>query len=408
MADLSGFGYAEVQFDGAGGTIGGADTVLALGERPDVTDLLVLSHGWNNDAEGARRLYEAIAASLRAVLDSGAVPALAGRQIVIAGVIWPSKEFAELTASPRRSDATGVLRQVQQLRVVFPAPAAQPTLDRATALIPRLPHRDAARAKFAESLRSLLSPAAASADDASTELFTVSGDVLMSRFASSPDPAPAAGAGAWDAATNLLNYLTFYEMKARAGAVGMSGLGPLLSGLRQARPELRVHPVGHSFGARLVTAAALAVADTAALTTLTLLQGAFSQYGFADSWGTGRPGYFRPVIDSHRVTGPTLITYTDNDVLLGAAYALASRLAGNFAADLVAPGGATDLYGALGHNGALNTPEAVASALLAVGGQYTWRPGAVYNLLSDEFITGHSDVTGQQVAHALLSAVAAT
>ncbi|WP_028936967.1 hypothetical protein [Pseudonocardia spinosispora] len=409
MADLSGFPYAEVQFDSGGGVLGGTDAVRALAGQADVTDLWVFGHGWNNDADGARQLYGALAASLRAVFDSGAVPALAGRRPAIAGTIWPSKQFADLVASGSHtaavvapeSDGARVLAGVQRMRAVFPGPQAQRTLDRASALVPKLPNQEPARAEFAESLRSLVSPAAASPDDASTEMFAVSGDILMSRLARPPAPAPARAGGAWDAATNLLNYLTFYEMKARAGTVGTLGLAPLLSELT--RPGLRLHLVGHSFGARLVTAAAGALTGDKAVSTLSLLQGAFSQYGFADNWGTGRPGYFRPVIDRHRVTGPMLITYTVNDVLLGIAYALASRVAGDFNADLVAPGGATDLYGALGHNGALNTPEAVPATLLPVGGAYSWRPGAPHNLLSDQFISGHSDVAGQQVAYALLS-----
>lgn len=412
MADLSGFPYAEVHFDSGGGALGETDAVRALAGQADVTDLWVFGHGWNNDADGARRLYGALAASLRSVLDSGAVPALAGRRTAIAGAIWPSKQFADLSAagSPAaavvapENDGARVLAEVQRMRTVFPAPSAQHALDRASALVPKLPNQEPARAEFAESLRSLVSPAAASADDASTEMFAVSGDILMSRLARPLTPVRAGGA--WDAATNLLNYLTFYEMKARAGTVGVQGLAPLLGNLRTARPDLRLHLVGHSFGARLVTAAAGAVTGT--ISTVTLLQGAFSQYGFADNWGTGRPGYFRPVIDKHRVTGPMLITYTVNDVLLGIAYALASRIAGDFNADLVAPGGATDLYGALGHNGALNTPEAVPATLLPVGGAYSWRPGAPHNLLSDQFISGHSDVAGQQVAYALLSGAAAT
>ena len=46
-------------------------------------------------------------------------------------------------------------------------------------------------------------------------------------------------------------------MKERAGKVGRGGVNPLLREIRAAAPDLRVHLVGHSFGGRLVTAAAM-------------------------------------------------------------------------------------------------------------------------------------------------------
>ena len=55
----------------------------------------------------------------------------------------------------------------------------------------------------------------------------------------------------------MLNFATYYQMKERAGTVGAGGLNPLLRELRAAAPDLRIHLVGHSFGGRLVTAAAL-------------------------------------------------------------------------------------------------------------------------------------------------------
>ena len=45
---------------------------LAVAEG-DVTDLLVLSHGWNNDMADARGLYSRIAGSMRSVLGANGI-----------------------------------------------------------------------------------------------------------------------------------------------------------------------------------------------------------------------------------------------------------------------------------------------------------------------------------------------
>ena len=53
MTDLFGFPSAEVQFR-ADGSIDGSDgAARALAADPGVTDLLVITHGWNNDILGA-------------------------------------------------------------------------------------------------------------------------------------------------------------------------------------------------------------------------------------------------------------------------------------------------------------------------------------------------------------------
>jgi len=440
--ELSGFPTAELEFNRDAGVVGTVDAVLALAADPATTDLLVLSHGWNNDMREARDLYANLARSLRTVLDSGAVPSLAGRQIAIAGVLWPSKKFADSELIPGGAaaagspiDAADILEQLAALRDVFADdPAAQRALDDAAALLPVLADKATARAEFADHLRSLLTPAAAESEDASTDLFKVSGDTLMTRLARPASLAPPAGAGAggaaalgsapadhrggaggaaglggliggvWGAARNLTNFVTYYAMKTRAGTVGERGLAPVLARVQAARPDLRIHLAGHSFGGRLVSAAANGLgAHGTPLASLALLQAAFSHYGFAENWDPGQNGYFRHVVTDKLVTGPTLITHTGNDKAVGIAYAIASRVAGQTAAAL---GDANDKYGGLGRNGAQKTPEAVAGTLLPVGGAYAWQAGRLHNLRADQFIGGHSDITGQQVAYALLSAIA--
>jgi pimeloyl-ACP methyl ester carboxylesterase len=194
-----------------------------------------------------------------------------------------------------------------------------------------------------------------------------------------------------------LNITTYYEMKQRAGTVGVQGLAPLIDELAK-RPQLRhIHLVGHSFGARLVTAAAMA-STTDKLRSLSLLQAAFSHNGFSQS----ERGYFRKVVDSKRLSGPIIVTYTPNDLAVGKAYAIASRLSGNSTSGL---GDANDKFGGLGRNGALNMlPREVSdniTQLLETRQVYGFQTGTIYNLEGSDFIKSHSDVKGPQVAWAI-------
>ena len=150
--------------------------------------------------------------------------------------------------------------------------------------------------------------------------------------------------GAANAVTSLLNHTTYFEMKKRAGTVGKNGVAPLIDQLAAGEKLKKIHLVGHSFGCRVVSATA-ANSTTHKLRSLSLLQAAFSHYGFSKVRG----GFFRSVIDGQRVSGPTLITHTKNDRAVGLAYPAASRINGDKAS---AFGDANDDFGGMGSNGA--------------------------------------------------------
>ncbi len=92
-------------------------------------------------------------------------------------------------------------------------------------------------------------------------------------------------------------------------------------------------------------------------------------------------GFFRSVVDNHRIKGPIVLTYTPNDRAVGIAYPVASRLSGTVAS---AFGDANDKFGGLGRNGAqkMEPGEVVQGVdlLLAVGGTYSWQSGRFHNL----------------------------
>jgi esterase/lipase superfamily enzyme len=203
-------------------------------------------------------------------------------------------------------------------------------------------------------------------------------------------------------ARRLLNFTTYYRMKARAGVVGARGLAPALATIHQSAPNVRLHLIGHSFGARVVTSAAQALTGDLKLGSLSLLQAAFSHNGFAQRFNGQDDGFFRGVVSDRKVDGPLIITHTRNDKAVGIAYPLASRVAGQNAAGI---GDREDPYGGLGRNGAMFTPEARDEELKDVDHRYRLAAGMLYNLKADRFISDHGDITGAQVVHAVLSAV---
>jgi hypothetical protein len=317
--------------------------------------------------------------------------------------------------------------KLKDLKEFFADASQQQTLEEARALVPNLARDAKAREAFVEKLRSLVDPSRAERDDASSNFFAADPLDLMERLRieeedldmgesgtkggsadlrsnkGKPD-GPSGGAasildfvrGVANAAINIANYTTYYEMKNRAGIVGARGVAPMLDSFPR---ELRnIHLIGHSFGARVVTAAA-AESKTDKIRSMSLLQAAFSHNGFSQSMN----GFFRKVIDEQRVKGPILVTYTKNDKAVGVAYPIASRLAGQVAAAL---GDENDRFGGLGRNGAqkMNVGEVIKGRLQPVNGMYAFAPGKFFNALADQFISDHGAVRGPEVAYAVATA----
>lgn len=446
MADVAGFAYFELQFDKEGRVFDPAELQRAVaGIGPGgVTDLIVVSHGWNNDMTEARTLYRELLGHLRAVIDGGKV-AVGARKFAVLALLWPSKKFAEekLIASGAASAASPVTvavleRQLDALRGVFDNPQADALIAEARQLVPQLEASLAARTRFADLVRSLPGSSAGSTEDASDRFFKLPGADLVNRLAKPASLPPrkttsggaasmglsaggsgggssggAAGLGSFftgilSSARNLLNFTTYYQMKERAGRVGSTGAAEAVRAIRQKAPALKVHLVGHSFGGRLVTALALGApgqqqpAQTFA--SMTLLQAAFSHNGFASRFDGAHDGFFRAVVTGQRIAGPILVTCSVNDTAVGLAYPLASLIAGQNAS---AVGDANDPFGGIGRNGAQHTPEAVQATLAAVGHPYVFEARKLYNLNADTVIGGHSDIRRPEVAYAILKAATA-
>lgn len=439
------------------------DALAVVGDGR-ITDLMVVSHGWNNDMQEARELYTELFTNA-ALLLSGPRQ-LRDRKVAIAGIFWPSKKFAEDDLIPANSpvggaasviaDAEsdvvmngGLARKLEKLMTEENDAAREPddasdtasralALHEATALINQLEDDPAARDRFAELVKAALpkpTEATDTADDGSLKFFDKTGDDLLSVLRAPVRQTPAAASGTGGAAMmdddeasggssggatglgevlsgmkaaawRLLNFATYYQMKERAGVVG-TGVQGLLKEVRAARDDLRIHLIGHSFGARVVTAAADGPADLRP-SSLTLLQAAFSHNGFASQFGTPpQNGFFCNIIGQGKVQGkvhgPIVVTHTANDRAVGLAYPIASRISGD---NRRAIGDENDSFGGLGRNGAVNMPDgkAVKGVLADEASAYRFVSGLIYNLEASQYIANHGDVRNPRVANVVLAA----
>ena len=444
--------YFELRFDAKGTPADAAQlpTLLDGLTRHAVTDLFVVSHGWNNDPTEAHALYEELFKNVKAQESRVNV---AGRTFAVAGIIWPSKKFDVAEDSPNAASLRGskklarLSEQIDTLREFLSAGGSaakhRKELDRAKALIPKLETSAAARREFGRILLARLPKSTGEEGGwfipAKAATGMMANDRLLADLGSPPPKAATKGqggattiggrkkaaaaahtyqgaAGIGDffkgvvaGASNLLNYVTYYQMKDRAGIVGRNGVNEVLRQVRASRPAVRLHLVGHSFGCRVVTSAASGTAATPAgfVDSMTLLQAAFSHYAFAAKYdNSNKPGFFRNLLSEHRVRGPIVVTHTRADKAVGVAYAIASRVARQIAAAI---GDRDDPFGGLGANGARKTDEARDGKLPKPGAAFDQpiASGMVTNLLADGLIASHSDVRNPAAAHTVLSVAAA-
>jgi hypothetical protein len=426
----------EISFD-EHGKASQAEIGALLGELPGrgLTDLFVFSHGWNSDRRQARRLYE---------LYFGQVPGLLasdGAQGVKAGwlgVVWPSKRWAdepEPTAGAGGGGAAGrgaggatgpgspvpsdpLL--VEDLKDVFEGSERRAALDELARLLEERPEDPAALARFQTLMGELATETdagPAGEDQGELALLEDDPEEVFGRFA---DAVPQTGEGGaagigdtfgrlWNGAKEALRQLTYFEMKKRAGVVGKDGLGPLLGRIHQADPQLRIHLIGHSFGARLVSFALAGLPDPAdsPVKSLYLLQGAFSHFAFADAlpMDRSRGGALKGM--AARVDGPLVASFSIHDTAVGKLYPLASLSSRDDAAGLE-----DRLYrwGGIGHDGA-QAVDATVAALAPVGSSYPFQPGRFVNLDGNAIVNrggppsgAHSDIFHPELVWAGLAA----
>ncbi|WP_031486976.1 hypothetical protein [Streptomyces bicolor] len=374
--------YWELTFDADGDPDAGRrDRLLAGVARHEVRDLIVFAHGWNNDRSGATRLYDGFFSP---------VPRLVPKaKVGFVGVVWPSMRFSDepipdfpravAADMPRRPALDKDTRHA--LLETFPGRAT--VIDQIARMLDQQPREEAELEEFGRLVRMLVDvvppgPQALFAADTlcegvpqdSPDMLSGSVAAVCEEFGQALTQLEASGGvpdGAasfslpnpWEGAHELLRQATYYAMKRRAGTVGERGLGPVIGQLAAREPEVRVHLVGHSFGARLVSFALRGLPKgVRTVKSVTLLQGAFSHYAFASRLPhDARAG---GVLEGqhNRIDGPLVCCYSRHDSALSTMYPLASRMAGDArgvaALDIGRMLGAK--WGAMGHDGVQAVP----------------------------------------------------
>lgn len=407
---------------------------LASDEGKGTTDLALISHGWNNDINDARKLYSDFFAAMAQVQKSQNIAQ--DRKFAVGAIFWPSKKFADSDLIPGGAASLSpsldaqLNAQLDQLKIILAAdPTAAAKIEHAREQIAKLDVSQSAQDDFVFALVSSLPAPRGEKDEGlddamSTLKAGAPGHVVLDRlsvpdFPAFPPPADSGGHalgigaiidGIKAAACRLANYFTYYTMKDRAGTIGRVGVQQTILALQKASPNLRIHLIGHSFGARVVTSAANSLADAKTIASMLLLEAAYSHYGLAKDWDQkGHDGAFRSVVGMPKIGGATLITHSVHDTAVGVAYPLASRIMNQVAAAL---GDANDKFGGMGRNGAQKTPEAFDDVLLDIGGKYAPLPEGktIRNLNGDgplpkPTINDHGDVAKPEIAWAWLSSL---
>jgi hypothetical protein len=441
-------------------------TLVTEAAQKQLTDLFVFSHGWNNDEKTARKLYDAFFGEVSALLGSRTIQKKRTARVGVLGVIWPSILWpdsepngaggAASTGKPRPTSHAALARELKKM---FSSPEQKKRVDDLVKLLSQRKKSNAALIAFRDKLDGLVgddstpgrarrkpakgakkSGGAASlslrgkargaerlpdtVERHATKLSDAEWRALLEQVADAERDLQGGGNGGgaagfgdvfeklWDGAKNVLRTTTYWEMKRRAGVVGQVGLGPLLERVAGDGGGLRVHLLGHSFGARVVSFAlagmsARATGTRSPIKSMFLLQGAFSHFTFAPKlpFDSGRKGELSGM--ARRVDGPLLTTHSRKDTAVSVAYPVASFLARQ---DASASAESDFRWGAMGADGA-QAVMAQSTELARAGTAYAFQKGKWLNLDGNRIIVrgdppsgAHSDIIHPHTAWAALAA----
>jgi hypothetical protein len=458
MASIEGFDFFPLHFDKNGVLQGALDELQQ--RAGTATDVIFIAHGFRNSEDDATGLYTKFLHNFRASLGRPELKGVAQRNYAVAGVYWPSLAFQETFPQPsggsvqafgddtsaQQQDA--VEQQIENLKAEV-GPDDRGKLDQAKQLLAALDSDPDAQDRFVSLVFSVLGNSNLGAGEGVEEVRAQEGAKVLSKlrlpiivstqqaagtadavggvagigstFATGGDSSAEGGTqglgsfvgSVLGAAGRFLNFTTWWVMKERSGVVGANGVAQAVRDLKSKHAGVKVHLVGHSLGGRLMASCAKSLCANPPLQpdSVTLLEAAFSHYGFSANAGLSddpakNVGFFRDVITAKISKGPLVATFSAMDTVVGHVYALASRVAGD---NVRALGDANDPFGGIGRNGAQKTQESISGELHDVGDAYKYQIGVVNNLDgSNHLIVDHSDVTNERVTYAFASSVAMT
>ncbi len=392
-----------------------SEAALEAVAAPGITDVFILSHGWQGDHADAIAQYDRWVGAADPDTDGDGV-----RPVVI-GLHWPSKAWSdrELKDAPSgllgdepTGDGVTVEDAVEEyasqlgdddatreaLRTVLGHAASVPVEAEAS-------EADELPSEVSEAYRTLLTRMGGAGDDGGLLGGGWDPDAVFADSLTSAADDGLLGDG-WfsrlrEAVLTPLRQLTFWSGKNQAREFGEGAAADLVRAVMDAA-DVRVHLMGHSFGT-IVASSAVRGANGSPkpparpVSSLFLVQGAVSLWAFAeevpDKIGGGR-GYLADVVRPEFVSGPIVVTRSKWDYAVGKFYPLAVRMAGQYLlGDDESPKyGGIGSFGIHGVTGAVELPALGKGALSDPG----LEPGTVYNIDASGVI---SHLDGASGAH---------
>ncbi len=398
--------------------------------REPITDIFLMSHGWQGDVPAAQRQYHKwIAAMAANEADLEHIKQVRpGFRPLLIGLHWPSLPWGEeeLVGDSVSFDTTNV-SNVEQLVLEYAdrladTPASRQALntiftaameDIAPTTLPPLV-REAYEILNLEA--SLGSEGEGAAPGSDREPFDPE-----SIFQAAESAEVNFGQMSLSGVLVPLRTLSFWKMKDRARQFGETAGFQLLTKMQRAESEqVRFHLMGHSFGCIVVSATINGLKGEGNLVrpvdSVVLVQGALSIWSYCSDIpvAPGRAGYFYPLIAEGKVAGPIVTTQSEYDIAVGKMYPLGAGLR----QQVVFDPNELPKYAGLGTFG-IRGPglELVDLKMLSLQDSYNFEPGKIYNLESSDFISdmsdgafvgAHSDIAKPEVAHALWSAASSS
>jgi hypothetical protein len=406
-------------------TLDDLGSLLEIGKSSDV---ILFSHGWNNDWPTARKRYmdflkgvSATAERHKDVLPIECRPVFVGIHWPSIILTWPSERPPDIAGNATDPDETAAL---DLLRDLFEG-AEQENFDKLVA-------HDKLDVEQAREFAALLAPRLLGIDDASEVKGTFETEDLVTiwrtagELTANSDEGVMAGGGFQDfdspgqaavgqvgpapaglmdtlSLRNIARLATVLVMKDRAGIVGAAGVAEVVQRILD-RSQVRLHLVGHSYGAKVVMTALVQAKAKRRAHSAFLLQPAISHLAFAADIGGGKPGGFRSALT--QVSRPIFATYSSNDFPLCRVFHWAARRRTDLG-EIQALGGPPSKYAALGGYGPSGMlPGEVWNRTLPGTGETYGDLAAEIEILALNGATGimgHGDITNPYTFWAMLN-----
>lgn len=395
----------------------------ARASDPRVTDVFVMSHGWKGDVPAAIDQYDRWIDAMADCTEDRvrARDVRPGFTPLLVGFHWPSLPFGDDQMGGNAFDTTAGAGADAFVEVwadrVADTPAARAALRTlfAAALEDLEPERLSATVIGAYQTLDHEAGLGTGGPSAGPEADRARFDPQQ-LYLDAIDAEESFGGGSLGGLLSPLRQLSFWTMKKRARICGETGGHRLIAAIRAAGGDgVRIHLMGHSFGC-IVVASMLRGTDPAHLlraSSALLVQGALSLWSFAAELpGEARtPGWFRPVLDGGRISGPLVVTTSRFDRAVGSLYPQAAGAAGQVAYDPSTDPSTAQLptYGGLGTFGARGVGVNAEPRALMLGdmtSDHALAPRHVYNVNGDTVIRrggglsgAHSDIAHAELGH---------